>query len=180
MIISNQPAASSMRPMNGTLTANAHLINLTTIVPLAFVMSIVIFVCCGCGGGCNRTSALDTAIEPFQQAVQYISLQITVVFFITSFIIYYSSADSMACTLEMYGIYWIFTTASIMIIMPSLLGWYWNELILNAMWGSFLLTMAIAIYIQNPLQIICVYAIRFVMDTPDYRAAMTPPFGVEG
>lgn len=180
MIITTESGASPVRQVNSTLAANAHLINLTTILPLAFVMSIVIFVCCGCCGGCNRTSALDTAVEPFKQAVQYISLQITIVFFITSFIIYYSSADNMACTLEMYGMYWVFTLACIMIIMPGLLGWYWNELILNAMWGSFLLTMAIAIYIENPLQIICVYAIRFVMDTPEYRAALTPPFGVEG
>lgn len=67
-----------------------------------------------------------------------------------------------------------------MVIMPSLLGWYWNELILNAMWGSFLITMAIAIYLQNPLQIICAYAIRFIMDTPEYRTGLTPPIKLEG
>lgn len=180
MIISNEPAASTAALRSSTMQANIHLINWTTIVPLALVLSVVVFVCCGYCGGCSATSPLDSAVEPFQQAVQYVTLQIAVVFFITSFLVYYASTNDVACTPEMYGIYWVFTSAIIMVIMPAVIGWYWNELILNAMWGSFLLTMAIAIYLQNPLQIICVYAIRFIIDLSAYRTALTPPIGVEG
>lgn len=176
MIISNEPATFK----NESFKTDIHLINIETIIPLTLVITIVIFVCCGCCGGCNQASALDSAAEPFKQVVQFLSLQFTMVFFITSFIIYYCSSNGVACTPEMYGIYWVFVSAIIMVAMPSIIGWYWNELILNAMWGSFLLTIAIAIYIQNPLQIICIFAIRFVMDTSDYRKSLAPPFGVEG
>lgn len=42
------------------------------------------------------------------------------------------------------------------------------------------MTMAMAVLLKNPLRIVCIYAIRFILDVDEYRSGLTPPYGIEG
>lgn len=158
---------------------NVHLNSLAAIMLLAITISILIIIChCGCR--ISMCLAFDAIAKVLSDTVQHLTMQIAVIFYISSFLIYYASTLNSACTPEMFAALWLFTLAIIIIVIPIIIGWYFNELLLNAMWGAFLCTMAIAILLQSPLQLICLYTIQYIIDISIYRTVITPAFRFEG
>lgn len=172
-----------VKETNVSELSDLHLLNLSTIGPFAFVLSVLLFVCCGFAGGCTQTSAMDSAVTPIKEIFQQLAVQTAVCFFLTSLMLFFSSSNiylTSTSSIQLYLFYWLCSTTFVMIVLPSLLSFYWNNLILNSLWGGFFIMTAMTILLKNPLRIMCIYSIRFILDADEYRSGLTPPFGVEG